>query len=153
MRTPSESCLMLERQVAWRALSRAWAKTGKRMAARMAMMAITTRSSISVKPDRERRARCMATSLELAREDLAALPVGLGQVRGQEFGQFGIQTRGSAKLGEADAGLLLPPDMTIAEEEVCALVVRQVVQFVVQPLVAVSARADPARTNLRGAPV
>src|SRR4051794_7347830 len=50
MRTPSESCLVLERQVAWRALSRAWAKTGKRIAARMAMMAITTKSSMRVKP-------------------------------------------------------------------------------------------------------
>src|SRR5437867_2151793 len=143
MSTPSDNCLMFDRHVACRARSRAWAKTGKRIAARMAMMAITTSSSIRVKPVRERRLRCMATSLELAHEDLAALPVGLGQVRGQEFGQFGIQTRGSAKLGEADAGLLLPPDMTIAEEEVCALVVRQVVEFVVQPLVAVAARADP----------
>src|SRR5690349_4642302 len=34
----------------WRADSRAWANTGKRMAARMAMMAITTSSSIRVKP-------------------------------------------------------------------------------------------------------
>ena len=32
-----------------RAFSRAWANTGKRIAARMAMMAITTSSSISVK--------------------------------------------------------------------------------------------------------
>src|SRR5438477_3705558 len=37
-------------QVAWRACSRACAKTGKRMAARIAMMAITTSNSISVKP-------------------------------------------------------------------------------------------------------
>src|SRR5207247_10198625 len=34
-----------------RAFSRACAKTGKRMAARMAIIAITTRSSISVNPD------------------------------------------------------------------------------------------------------
>ena len=33
-----------------RAFSRAWAKTGNRMAARIAMMAMTTRSSIRVKP-------------------------------------------------------------------------------------------------------
>src|SRR5947209_36722 len=45
-------CLVLERQAAERALSRAWAKTGKRMAARMAIMAMTTRSSISVNPGR-----------------------------------------------------------------------------------------------------
>src|SRR5688572_24511193 len=43
---------VLERQLVARALSRAWAKTGKRMAARMAMIAITTSSSISVKPRR-----------------------------------------------------------------------------------------------------
>src|SRR5438445_9902844 len=49
---PRPICWLLERQVVWRALSRAWAKTGKRIAARMAMMAITTRSSISVKPCR-----------------------------------------------------------------------------------------------------
>src|SRR5438094_6801463 len=41
---------MLERHVVWRALSRAWANTGKRIAAKMAMIAITTRSSISVNP-------------------------------------------------------------------------------------------------------
>src|SRR5438067_347892 len=43
-------CFMLERQEMVRAFSRAWANTGKRMAARMAMMAITTSSSMSVKP-------------------------------------------------------------------------------------------------------
>src|SRR5207244_6230058 len=41
---------MLLKQAVWRALARAWAKTGKRIAARMAMMAMTTSSSISVKP-------------------------------------------------------------------------------------------------------
>jgi hypothetical protein len=39
-------------QVACRAFSRAWAKTGNRIAARIAMIAITTRSSMSVKADR-----------------------------------------------------------------------------------------------------
>src|SRR6476660_8896228 len=48
--TQRPTCLLLERQVVWRALSRAWAKTGKRIAARMAIMAITTSSSIKVKP-------------------------------------------------------------------------------------------------------
>src|SRR5438445_170871 len=43
-------CLRLFRQADLRAASRALAKTGKRMAARMAMMAMTTSSSISVKP-------------------------------------------------------------------------------------------------------
>src|SRR5687767_4307337 len=41
---------MLERQAVCRAFDRAWAKTGKRMAARMAIIAITTSSSIRVKP-------------------------------------------------------------------------------------------------------
>src|SRR5437867_4489347 len=39
---------MLLMHWAWRAFSRAWAKTGKRMAARITMMAITTSSSINV---------------------------------------------------------------------------------------------------------
>src|SRR5437867_2335771 len=49
---PRPICLKLERQVACRAFSRACAKTGKRIAARMAIMAITTSSPISVKPVR-----------------------------------------------------------------------------------------------------
>ena len=40
---------MLETQVVIRAFSRAWAKTGNRIAARMAMMAITTSNSMRVK--------------------------------------------------------------------------------------------------------
>jgi len=43
-------CRRLERQLVWRAFSRALAKTGKRIAARIAMIAMTTRSSIRVKP-------------------------------------------------------------------------------------------------------
>jgi hypothetical protein len=39
---------------AWRAFSRAWANTGNRIAAIMAMMLITTSNSISVKADRHR---------------------------------------------------------------------------------------------------
>src|SRR5258708_3159679 len=46
---------MLETQAVIRARSRAWAKTGNRMAARIAIMAITTRSSIRVKPPGHRR--------------------------------------------------------------------------------------------------
>src|SRR5436853_4874272 len=45
-------CFRLDWQLAWRDFSRAWAKTGKRMAARMAMIAMTTSSSISVNPPR-----------------------------------------------------------------------------------------------------
>src|SRR5437660_5469000 len=46
--------LRLLRQVVWRAFSRAWAKTGKRIAARIAIMAITTSSSMRVNPLLER---------------------------------------------------------------------------------------------------
>src|SRR4051794_4666070 len=45
-------CRRLEAQAALRAVARAWAKTGKRIAARIAMMAMTTRSSMRVKPPR-----------------------------------------------------------------------------------------------------
>ena len=41
-------CFRLDREAMLLALALAWAKTGKRMAARIAMMAITTRSSIRV---------------------------------------------------------------------------------------------------------
>src|SRR5713101_429943 len=50
--TPVPICLKLDRQVDIRACSRAWAKTGNRIAARMAMMAMTTSNSINVKPVR-----------------------------------------------------------------------------------------------------
>ena len=46
----SEICFTLLRQDAWRAFSRARAKTGNRIAARMAMIAMTTSNSISVNP-------------------------------------------------------------------------------------------------------
>src|SRR5689334_25158699 len=48
----SPACLQLERQLIARAFARAWAKTGKRIAAKIAMIAITTSSSIKVKPAR-----------------------------------------------------------------------------------------------------
>src|SRR5258706_5879977 len=48
------TCLRLDVQLVCRAFSRAWAKTGKRMAARIAIMAMTTSSSISVNPARLR---------------------------------------------------------------------------------------------------
>src|SRR6266540_7273962 len=49
---PRLICFMFERQLVCRAFSRAWAKTGKRIAASIAMIAMTTRSSISVNPRR-----------------------------------------------------------------------------------------------------
>src|SRR5438270_117976 len=48
-------CLLLLMHVVCLAFSRAWAKTEKRIAARMAIMAITTSSSMSVKPARRLR--------------------------------------------------------------------------------------------------
>src|SRR5437868_5196618 len=43
MRIPRENCFVLLMQEIARAEARAWAKTGKRIAARMAIIAITTR--------------------------------------------------------------------------------------------------------------
>ncbi len=48
--SPSPICLQLDKHDVDLALSRAWAKTGNRMAARIAMMAMTTSNSIRVKP-------------------------------------------------------------------------------------------------------
>ncbi len=48
----SPTCFMLLRQLAFFAASLARVKTGKRMAASIAMMAITTRSSMRVKARR-----------------------------------------------------------------------------------------------------
>src|ERR1035438_644585 len=48
--TPSVSCLELLREAVFLACNLACAKTGKRIAARIAMIAMTTRSSMSVKP-------------------------------------------------------------------------------------------------------
>jgi hypothetical protein len=45
-------CFTFDRQDVCRAFSRAWAMTGKRIAARIAIIAITTSSSISVKAKR-----------------------------------------------------------------------------------------------------
>src|SRR6185437_6280091 len=56
-------CLLLERHDAARAFSRACAKTGKRMAAKIAIMAMTTSSSIRVKP----RLRCDMLNILLDR--------------------------------------------------------------------------------------
>src|ERR1051326_9014298 len=44
------SCFWFDKQLICRAFSRAWAKTGKRIAARIAIIAITTSSSIRVNP-------------------------------------------------------------------------------------------------------
>jgi hypothetical protein len=50
MMTVNETCRMLDLQPARLAFSLARAKAGRSRAARMAMIAITTNSSISVKP-------------------------------------------------------------------------------------------------------
>src|SRR6266487_3475693 len=54
MVTARPICFILLTQAVCRAFSRAWAKTGNRIAARIAMIAITTSSSIRVKPLRSR---------------------------------------------------------------------------------------------------
>src|SRR5262249_24817058 len=71
---------MFETQTLRRACSRARAKTGNRMAARMAMMAITTSNSIRVKPVRRLDAVSMACLLSpyVRRERACHLPVGGG---------------------------------------------------------------------------
>ena len=48
------TCLNNFKQVACRALALAWLNTGNRIAARIAIIAITTSNSISVKPARKR---------------------------------------------------------------------------------------------------
>src|SRR5438128_7446147 len=60
MVTANPICLQLERQAVCRALSRAWAKNGKRIAARIALMAMTTSSSMRVN------ARCMTLLFMMA---------------------------------------------------------------------------------------
>src|SRR5689334_21029403 len=50
MLMPRPNCYRLLMQVACRAFSRAWANTGNRIAARIAIIAITTSNSMSVKP-------------------------------------------------------------------------------------------------------
>src|SRR5579859_2009281 len=50
IKTPSAIWRVLLAHIVCLAFSRAWAKTGNRIAARIAMMAITTSNSISVKP-------------------------------------------------------------------------------------------------------
>src|ERR1051326_1684930 len=67
------SCLQFDRHAALRAFSRAWAKTGKRIAARIAMMATTTSSSINVKP-RTRRWSDIALFLSLPGGETPAGP-------------------------------------------------------------------------------
>src|SRR5712691_9506329 len=85
---PRPICFMFERQLACRAFSRAWAKTGNRIAARIAIIAITTRSSMRVKarPDGyRRRARAKAGRRMLdppwPMDRAAPSPAGVGEAR------------------------------------------------------------------------
>src|SRR5438067_1122945 len=64
---------MLERQDVFRAAALAWAKTGKRIAARIAMIAITTSSSINVNAFVRRTIRCLLS--------FSAVPIGHGRYR------------------------------------------------------------------------
>jgi len=68
IRMAMPSCFWLLRHEVWRAFSRAREKTGNRIAARIAMIAITTSSSISVKPlrnDGECDESCASDLLEM----------------------------------------------------------------------------------------
>jgi len=54
--TARANCLQFDRQAVWRAFSRALANTGNSIAARIAMIAMTTSNSMSVNPLRMVRA-------------------------------------------------------------------------------------------------
>src|SRR4051812_28638992 len=93
MLRPRPTCFMFDRQAAPRAFSRAWANTGKRIAAKMAIMAITTSSSIRVNPRVLPDAETMTASLQ-------GWAHGPGQVKSQNAkgkspGEDGLDAAGS----------------------------------------------------------
>src|SRR5438094_76447 len=73
-------CLKLDVQFVIRACSRARANTGNRIAARIAIMAITTRSSISVKPQNGLRFGSILANADF--RDIAQPFLSLGTDRG-----------------------------------------------------------------------
>src|SRR6266567_7454307 len=108
MATARPICLLFDRQVALRALSRAWANTGKRIAARMAMMAMTTSSSMRVKA---RRRPMIGVLLPQRGRTAAGAPVGLPRSpsgsRCAEDLLPGNQPRTGRHLSEDEWGALL----------------------------------------------
>src|SRR5690349_542687 len=109
MYQPSCSCLRLLRQLMPCALVLALARAGKSIAARMAIMAMTTRSSISVKPNSlqatvvERPALAWAFDLRFIkflalRPDASPTPASGAQVPSPLPGQYGVESlRGSSR--------------------------------------------------------
>src|SRR5438876_4822068 len=107
-------CLQFERQVVARAFSRACAKTGKRIAARMAMMAITTRSSIRVKPSRCRFIDC---SLLAGTVSVDAVELSPHRVEGGQIGGRDVVVSSDEPLRMQQQCLLLSPFRVTVEED------------------------------------
>src|SRR6266852_2372685 len=102
-------CRWFERQAVCRAFSRAWAKTGNKMAASIAIIAITTSNSIKVKPTCRRMGEPPSPRVrhDLAHQAVPRTPGGFLFVcqnveRGAEGrGTGGQRRRGRAKGAEA----------------------------------------------------
>src|SRR5437879_6300294 len=93
---------MLERQAVIRAFSLAWAKTGKRMAARMAIMAITTSNSIRVNAGF--RVRCIRPPFLLG-----VLPLPVRARRLSEGNRFALTLPGNVQPLSGHPALFLLP--------------------------------------------
>src|SRR5712691_5322401 len=110
------SCLRLDRQLVWRAFSRAWAKTGKRIAARIAIMAITTSSSIRVNPCRPQRDRIAATPFCRCRSIMSVSFV--RPEMAEDVIAAGGQAMGVARQDLPERLVVEPLDVAVDEEDV-----------------------------------
>src|SRR5438105_3254218 len=81
-------CFVLLTQEIWRADARAWAKTGKRIAARRAMIAMTTSNSVSVKPRFIR--KFSACAIGTIRRSIECLPADRTRRLPNRYGTAGI---------------------------------------------------------------
>src|SRR5215212_5974928 len=109
-----EICRRFERQEVCRAFSLAWAKTGKRIAARIAMMAMTTSSSISVKP---RRSSCQDV-VRCGRGASAICPLLIWPEVREDVVPAGTEAGREVRLDLPQRLVLHPLDMTIDEQTV-----------------------------------
>src|SRR6266540_1263070 len=91
---------MFDRQLVWRAFSRAWAKTGNKIAARMPMIAITTSNSMSVNPRRFGVSQQSISSPFTGRMNWAVAPVLLHASRPADVGAARMPS--STRLSRAD---------------------------------------------------
>src|SRR3712207_5867306 len=99
MATPS--CFRLLVHEAARAFSRAWAKTGKRIAARIAIIAITTSNSIRVKPGFDfPRARMSHLQTEATSKQVRVAPMEDGSSR-----DGGTPARQRERVGPPSGGV------------------------------------------------